>query len=126
MAKKAMNPDELARAIGLAPAQPKEAIASSEPETKQCDAAETASVKQSKRAVTKRTAKEPVVKKPPKNTQTSDLFPKSKGETKNRQIVIRVQQSEYDRWSTAAKRNGVSLTVFIETVLNDFCDRNDL
>lgn len=59
-----------------------------------------------------------------KNKNTSgSLFP-SKTETKDTTVSIRVTSSEYNRWKCAARDNDVSFTVFLETVLNDFCNNN--
>lgn len=54
-----------------------------------------------------------------------DLFPK-KASAKDKIITMKVHSHEYERWKKAAKKIGVSMTVFAETVLNDYCDRNNL
>lgn len=54
-----------------------------------------------------------------------DLFPK-KASAKDKIITMKVHSYEYERWKKAAKKIGVSMTVFAETVLNDYCDRNNL
>lgn len=55
------------------------------------------------------------------------LFESKDGaETKATRIQLAVRESDSERWRKAAKRYDVSLTRFIETVLNDFCERNGL
>ena len=44
--------------------------------------------------------------------------------TKGSRLNMAVFPAEAARWRAAAARNGVSLTSFVEAVLNDFCDRN--
>lgn len=63
----------------------------------------------------------------PAKVDGSQLFgPTAENERKSARIQMLVKESDNERWRNAAKSYGVSLTRFIETVLNDYCDRNDL
>lgn len=53
------------------------------------------------------------------------VFP-TKAVAKSKRLNFAVYQDEAKRWTKAAKMMGVSLTVLIETVMNDFCDRNKI
>lgn len=69
----------------------------------------------------------PIVAPETPSTTSTDLFPsKQNAVTKNRVMTMKVKTSEHERWKKAAKSVGVSLTSFIETVVNDYCDRNSL
>lgn len=57
---------------------------------------------------------------------TPKLFDKVKQPVKDYNLTIRIYGYEIARWKKAAKQVGVSTTEFIETVINDYCDRNSL
>lgn len=63
----------------------------------------------------------------PPDSDGSRLFhTPGEGERKTVRIQLMVKESERERWREAAKRYDVSLTQFIETVVNDFCERDGL
>lgn len=49
-------------------------------------------------------------------------FPRAE-EKKTKRVNLAFRPSEYARWEAAARDAGVSITVFVETVLNDYCSR---
>lgn len=83
--------------------------------------------KKNERAVEEAKKNQGKAKQADSGNQASALFAgKSRESVKTRTMTIRVYPEEADRWKAAAEKLGVPVTVFIETVLNDFCDHNKL